>query len=336
MEFRDYYEVMGVARDATQDEVKRAYRKLARKYHPDVSKEDDAEACFKEVGEAYEVLKDPEKRAAYDQLGGNYKAGQDFQPPPGWDEGFEFSNPGGNAGRGYAGSGGFSGAQFSDFFEDLFGRHQAGSDGARGQAGRGPGGGQFNMRGDDRHARIAIDFRDSYTGAQRPITLHVPEVTADGHVVTKEKTLNIKIPKGIQEGQKIRLAGQGGLGVGGGKAGDLFLEIDFSPDQRHRVDAADVYLTLPVTPWEAALGATVTVPIPSGNVELKIPANSSQGSKLRLKGKGLPGKKPGDLYVLIDVQLPLADSDAAKELYEKMATEMPFNPRADMRGMSDD
>jgi len=312
--------VMGVARDATQDEVKRAYRKLSRKYHPDVSKEADAEERFKEVGEAYAVLKDPEKRAAYDQLGANYKAGQDFQPPPGWDEGFEFGGAGTNTGRGYAGGG-----QYSDFFEELFAQQ-------RGGRGAGPraGGGQFSMRGDDRHARISIDFRDSYTGAQRPITLQVPEVTADGHVVTKEKTLNIKIPKGIQAGQKIRLAGQGGLGIGGGKAGDLFLEIDFSPAKRYRVDGADVYLTLPVAPWEAALGATVTVPIPSGNVDLKIPANSKQGSKLRLKGKGLPGKTPGDFYAVIEVQQPPADSDTAKELFKKMSEELSFDPRADL------
>jgi curved DNA-binding protein len=269
-------------------------------------------------------LKDPEKRAAYDRLGANYKAGQDFQPPPGWDEGFEFSGPGPSAGRGYAG--GFGGAQYSDFFEELFAQQRTGRGGGSARAG----GGQFSMRGEDRHARITIDFRDSYTGAQRPITLHAPEVTADGHVVAKEKTLNVKIPKGIQAGQKIRLAGQGGPGAGGGEAGDLFLEIEFSPAQRYRVDGADVYLTLPVTPWEAALGATVTVPIPSGNVDLKIPANSRQSSKLRLKGKGLPGKEPGNLYVLIDVQQPPADSDAAKELYKKMAEELPFDPRAEL------
>jgi curved DNA-binding protein len=324
MEFKDYYEVMDVARDATQDEVKRSYRKLSRKYHPDVSSEEHAEERFKDVGEAYAVLKDPEKRAAYDQLGADHKAGQDFRPPPGWDEGFEFSGAGTNTGRGYAG--GLGGAQYSDFFEELFAQQQAG----RGGGGARAGGGQFSMRGDDRHARIVIDFRDSYTGAQRPITLHVPEVTADGHVVAKEKTLNVKIPKGIQAGQKIRLAAQGGPGAGGGKAGDLFLEIEFSPAKHHRVDGADVYLTLPVAPWEAALGATVTVPIPSGNVELKIPANSCQGSKLRLKGKGLPAKEPGNLYVLIDVQQPPADSDAAKELYKKMAEELPFDPRAEL------
>ena len=321
MEFRDYYEVMGVARDATQDEVKRAYRKLARKYHPDVSKEGDAEECFKEVGEAYEVLKDVEKRAAYDQLGSNHKAGQEFQPPPGWDEGFEFSGAGSNAGRGYTGGGGFGGAQYSDFFEDLFAQRKAGG---RHQDS------QFGMRGDDRHARIVIDFRDSYTGTQRSISLHAPEVTADGHVVTKEITLNVKIPKGIQAEQKIRLAGQGGLGRGGGKAGDLFLEVEFSAAKRYRIDGANVHLTLPVAPWEAALGSTIAVPLPSGSVELKVPANSGQGSKLRLKGKGLPGKTPGDMYVQIDVQLPPADSEVAKDLYKKMSEELPFAPRADL------
>jgi curved DNA-binding protein len=320
MEFRDYYEVMGVKRDATQDDIKRAYRKLARKYHPDVSADADAEEKFKEVGEAYEVLKDPEKRAAYDQLGKDWKAGQDFRPPPGWDEGFEFSGRGGGSpGDGYAGYGGRGGEQFSDFFEDMFG-------GARGGGQRG--GQQFHMQGEDSHARISIDLRDSYNGASRGITLHAPEVTADGHVVTRDKTLNVKIPKGIRDGQKIRLAGQGGPGMGGGKAGNLFLEVEFRPDKNYRVDGGDVYLTLPVAPWEAALGAKVTVPIPSGDVELKIPAGSNQGSKMRLKGKGLPGKEPGNLYVVLDVQLPPADSDEAKALYEKMAEELPFDPRA--------
>ena len=321
MEFRDYYEVMGVARDATQDEIKRAYRKLARKYHPDVSKDENAEEKFKEVGEAYEVLKDPEKRAAFDQLGKNWKAGQDFQPPPGWDEGFEFSGPSGGAGDGYAGYGGTGGEQFSDFFENLFRQNQS--------QGRGPRGGQaFDMRGEDRHARISIDLRDSYTGATRGITMHAPEVTDDGHVITRNITLNVKIPQGIRDGQKFRLAGQGGPGLGGGKAGDLFLEVEFKPDSQYRVDGGDVYLNLPVTPWEAALGSKIKVPIPSGDVELMIPAGSNQSSKMRLKGKGLPGKEPGNLYVVLDVQLPPADSDDAKALYEKMAEEMPYDPRA--------
>jgi len=321
MDFRDYYEVMGVARDATQDEIKRAYRKLARKYHPDVSDEAAAEERFKEVGEAYEVLKDPEKRTAYDRLGANWKEGQDFRPPPGWDEGFEFSGEGagGFSGDGYAGYGGVGGEQFSDFFETLFGQGRGGYTGRR----------EFHMHGEDRHARISIDLRDSFTGVTRSITLHAPELTDDGHVVTRDRTLNIKIPKGIRDGQKIRLTGQGGPGIGNGKAGDLFLEVEFRPDHRYRVEGDDVYLDLPVAPWEAALGATVTVPLLSGNVDLKIPAGSNQGSKLRLKGKGMPAEQPGDLYVVLDVKLPPADSDEAKALYEKMSEEMPFDPRAD-------
>ena len=323
MEFRDYYEVIGVARDATQDEIKRTYRKLARKYHPDVSDNSDAEERFKELGEAYAVLKDPEKRAAYDQLGANWKDGQDFRPPPGWDEGFEFSG-GGTAdfgGDGYASHGGVGGEQFSDFFETLFGQGHGGGYARRRE---------LHIHGQDRHARISVDVRDSYTGATRSITLHAPELTDDGHVVTRDRLLNVKIPKGIRDGQKIRLAGQGGPGMGNGKAGDLFLEVELRPDDRYRVDGDDVYLDLPVTPWEAALGATVTVPLPSGNVDLKIPAGSNQGGKLRLKGKGIPAKQPGDLYVVFDVKLPPAHSDEAKALYKKMSEEMPFNPRADL------
>ena len=323
MEFRDYYEVMGVARDATQNEIKRTYRKLARKYHPDVTDESDAEERFKIVGEAYAVLKDPEKRAAYDQLGANWKDGQDFRPPPGWDEGFEFSggDTGDFRGDGYASYGGVGREQFSDFFETLFG--QGYNDGYAGRR-------ELHIHGQDRHARISIDLRDSYTGATRSITLHAPELTDDGHLVTRDRLLNVKIPKGIRDGQKIRLAGQGGPGMGNGKAGDLFLEVEFRPDNRYRVDGDDVYLDLPVTPWEAALGATVTVPLPSGNVDLKIPAGSNQGGKLRLKGKGIPAKQPGDLYVVFDVKLPPAHSDEAKALYKKMSEEMPFNPRGDL------
>jgi curved DNA-binding protein len=314
LEFKDYYEVMGLARDATQDEIRRAYRKLARKYHPDVSDDADAEARFKEVGEAYEALKDPEKRAAYDQLGANWKEGQDFRPPPGWDEGFEFSGDG---------AGGASGEQFSDFFETLFRQSQTRGGGHTGHR-------EFHMHGEDRRARISVDLRDSYTGATRSITLHAPELTEDGRVVTRDRTLHVKIPKGIRDGQQIRLAGQGGPGIGKGKTGDLFLEVELRPGNRYRVDDIDVYLNLPVAPWEAALGATVTVPLLSGNVDLKIPAGSNQGSKLRLKGKGIPAKQPGNLYVVLDVTLPPADNDEAKALYEKMSKEMAFDPRANL------
>jgi len=314
MEYKDYYGIMGVARDATQDEIKRTYRKLARKYHPDVSKEADAETRFKEVGEAYEVLKDPEKRAAYDQLGKQWKPGQEFHPPPDWDAGFEFRGGGYTAG---------DAGVHSDFFEELFGRGFAGPGGTHGRR-------AFRMRGDDHHAKVLIDLEDSFSGATRSISLHVPELTEDGHVTTRERTLSVRIPKGIRQGQQVRLAGQGGRGLGGGEPGDLYLEVEFAAHPLYRVDGADIYLDLPVAPWEAALGANVKVPTPAGNIDLKIPANSRQGRKLRLKGRGLTGKQPGDLYVVLQVSLPPADSDAARSLYKQMQDQLAFNPRASM------
>ncbi len=304
MEFKDYYTIMGVARDATQDEIKRAYRKLARKYHPDVSKEKDAETRFKEVGEAYEVLKDTEKRAAYDQLGANYKAGQEFRPPPDWNTGFEFS--GGEF------TGGDS-ADFSDFFESLFGRGGFRTGGGR------AGAREFHAQGQDRHARVLIELEDAYKGATRTITLRVPDVDAQGRVLTREHTLSVTIPKGIRAGQHLRLAGQGAPGIGQGMAGDLYLEVEFAPHARYRVEDADVYLDVPITPWEAALGATVKVPTPAGAVELKVPPGSAAGSKLRLKGRGIPGTTAGAFFVVLQIVVPPADTASAKELYAKMA-----------------
>lgn len=312
MEFKDYYKIMGVERGATQDEIKRAYRKLARKFHPDVSKESDAEARFKELGEAYEVLQDPEKRAAYDQLGANWKAGQEFRPPPNWDQGFEFHE------------GNFSGADaagFSDFFESLFGR-----DFARGRS-RGRQGG-FHAHGEDSHARITIDLDDAYKGATRSITLQHPELSANGQTSLKQRTLNVRIPKGVRQGQHIRLAGQGSAGIGQGKAGDLYLEIGFRPHPFYRVEDRDVYLELPVTPWEAGLGATIKAPTPAGPVDLKIPAGSASGAKLRLKGRGIPSSPPGDLYAVLKMVAPPADDEASRALYRQMAEQMQFNPRA--------
>ncbi|TRW90278.1 DnaJ C-terminal domain-containing protein [Candidatus Methylobacter oryzae] len=310
MQYKDYYKIMELSRNATQDEIKRAYRKLARKYHPDVSKEKEAEAKFKELGEAYEVLKDPEKRAAYDRLGANWKAGEDFRPPPNWDEGFEFKG------------GGFTGGDagiFSDFFEQLFGRagFRPSEYGARG----------FHARGQDTHAKIYIDLEDSVHGSTRNISLSAPATDAQGHVQVKQRNLNIKIPKGIKPGQHIRLTGQGNPGSGSGKAGDLLLEIAFNPHPLYRVSESDIYLDLPVTPWEAALGAKIKVPTPEGNVDLKIPPNSRQGSKLRLKGRGLPAKTPGDFYVALQIALPPANTEREKAVYQKMQQELDFNPR---------
>jgi curved DNA-binding protein len=319
MEYKDYYQIMGVKREATQDEIKRAYRKLARKYHPDVSKEQDAEARFKELGEAYEVLKDPEKRAAYDQLGSQWKAGQEFHPPPGWDAGFEFRDFGGE--RPDLGG-------FSDFFESLYGRagRRPGATGTRSSRGAR----EFRLRGEDHHAKVMVDLADSYSGATRSISLQVPEVDDQGRVRTRARTLNVRIPKGIRQGQQIRLAGQGGAGFGGGEAGDLYLEVEFNPRGRYRVEGADVYIDLPLAPWEAALGATVEVPTPAGAVDLKVPPNSQAGKKLRLKGRGIPAREAGDLYVVLQITLPPADTAERRQAYEQMKRDLAFNPRAGM------
>ena len=310
MRYKDYYKIMGVDRDATQDEVKRAYRKLARKYHPDVSKEPDAEAHFKEVGEAYEVLKDPEKRAAYDKLGENWQAGQEFRRPPDWNEGFEFHG------------GGFTGAtseQFSDFFDSLFGRDTFGGDFSRRT---------FHARGDDTYARILIELEDAYNGNTRAVTLEHTELGPDGRPFTRPRTLNVRIPKGVRQGQHIRLAGQGSAGIGQGKSGDLYLEVEFKPRRNCRVDGKDVFIDLPVAPWEAALGATVEVTTPSGKVDLTIPPNSANGRKLRLKNRGIPAQPPGDLFVVLNVVLPKADTERAKAAYEEFRGAFNFDARA--------
>ena len=309
MDYKDYYQTLDVERDASQDDIKRAYRKLAREYHPDVSKRADAEERFKEVGEAYEVLKDAEKRAAYDQLGANWQAGQDFNVPPGWAAGFEFG------GDGFPGD-----SVHSDFFESLFGRgfgrrdHSAGS--------------RFHVRGEDHHAKILIDLEDALAGSVRTFTLRIPSLNAQGHLELAERNLKVKIPKGVTEGQHIRLAGQGAAGSGVETAGDLYLEIAFRPHPLYRVEGRDLHLDLPVAPWEAALGASVKAPAPGGAVELKIPPGSTAGRKLRLRGKGLPGKPNGDLYAVLQIALPAAQSAQDKALYEKMRSDFTFNPRS--------
>ena len=307
MEYKDYYETLGVKRDATQDEIKRAYRKLTRKYHPDVSKESDAEKKFKEVGEAYEVLKDPEKRAAYDRLGSGWKSGQEFRPPPNWEESYSYRDGGSTA---------EDAANLNDFFASLFGRAASSGHTA------------FHARGEDLHAKIQIDPEDSFHGATRTITLQVPEVDEQGHILTRERILNVHIPKGVTEGLQIRLSGQGAPGTGKEAAGDLYLEVEFKPHPLYRVEGKDIYLDLPVAPWEAALGATVKAPTPGGVVDLKIPPGSAAGLKLRLRGRGLPGNPSGDLYVVLQIALPPADNQQARELYQRMERELPFNPRA--------
>jgi len=258
MKFQDYYETLGVPRSAAEAEIKAAYRKLARKYHPDVNKEAGAEEQFKQLGEAYAVLKDTEKRAAYDRFGANWKNGQEFTPPPNWNEGFEYSDGGfGGDNPGYGG--GFEGDQ-SEFFESLFGRGRHRQGGRGGQQHQG-----MNFKGQDHHAKILIDIADAYNGAKRTIALHMPTRDASGHVSTQERKLDVSIPKGIKAGQNLRLSGQGGPGVGEGPAGDLYLEIDFHPNPIYRVDGKDVFIDIPLAPWEAALGTTVNVPTPAGS-----------------------------------------------------------------------
>lgn len=305
MEYKDYYKILGVERTATAEDVKKAYRKLARKYHPDVSKEAGAEARFKEIGEAYHVLQDPEKRAAYDQLGDRWRPGQEFTPPPDWSAGFEFTRgtvPPEDA------------VEFSDFFSALFGHF--------GRAARPP-----RTGGEDHHAKIFIGIEDAITGATRTFTLRMPHLDAGGHVVLRERTLNVRIPKGLREGQLIRLAGQGSPGIGGGTPGDLYLEVHFAPHPLYRVEARDVFLTLPLAPWEAALGATINAPTPTGTVKVKVPPGSQSGQSLRLKGRGLPGDPAGDCYLVLQVVLPKADTPQAQQLYRTMAETLAFNPR---------
>jgi len=312
MEYKDYYQILGIPREATQDQIKQAYRKVARKYHPDVSKERDAEAKFKDAGEAYEVLKDPEKRAAYDKFGANWRDGQDFEPPPNWDAGFEFR------GAGYTGA---DATGFSDFFESLFGQGHRG--GQRQHV--------FKMRGEDQHAKIIISLADAYFGAQQTLTLNRPAVDNSGHVRTSPHRLHVAIPQGIIEGQRIRLEGQGLPGYGGSPPGDLFLEIAFQEDRLFHAEKRDIHLILPIAPWEAALGATLTVPTLGGNVQVKIPPGSQGGKKLRLKGKGLStSSQRGDQIVTLHIVVPEAKTEEQRNLYANMAKKMPFNPRAEL------
>ncbi|MBV8910760.1 MAG: DnaJ domain-containing protein [Gammaproteobacteria bacterium] len=326
MEFRDYYKVLGVERGATADQVKTAYRRLARKYHPDVSKEPNAEERFKEVQEAYEVLRDAEKRAAYDQLGSQWKSGEQFRPPPDWGSGFEFSGrPGGAGGRsgrawnaGGAGGegpgGGFAQEDFSDFFSSLFG---GGSPFARSGA-RG---------GRDHHARLDVSLEEAFGGTTRTLELKRPEVKSDGSIELRSRTVRVNIPAGVTGGRLIRLAGQGEPAAGGGSAGDLYLEVHIEPHRLYQLDGRDVTVTYAIAPWEAALGSTVTVATLGGSVDMHIPAGSQSGQKLRLRGRGLPGPPPGDQYVQLKVVLPPADTPQARALYEEMRSKLNFDPR---------
>ncbi|MDM0068099.1 DnaJ C-terminal domain-containing protein [Variovorax sp. J31P207] len=314
MDFKDYYKTLGLERGASEDEVRKAYRKLARKYHPDVSKEADADQRMREINEANDVLRDKEKRAAYDQLADHVARGGSpdgsFRPPPNWDEGFEFH-------RG-ANQGPADHADFSEFFSSVFGAAER-----RGAERR-----NYRARGEDHHAAIEIALEDALNGAEREITLRSQELDAQGRPEFKTRTLSVKIPPGVHPGQYIRLAGQGMPGHGGEPAGDLYLEVRIAPHPLYRVEDRDLYMTLPITPTEGALGAQVKVPTPGGGVvEVTVPPKARNGLKLRLKERGLPGKPPGHLYLLLEIALPPADTDAARKAYEELAQAAPFDPR---------
>lgn len=303
MEFQDYYETLGVKAGAGDDEIKAAYRKLARKYHPDKNKDAGAEDKFKAISEAYEVLHDKQKRAAYDNLrAGGYRGGDSFRPPPGWQQqapgGFEYHDLGGGDAGG-----------FSDFFESLFGDRGAGP---RSQQ-RGP------MRGNNVRAAVEIDLRTAYSGGRQRFSLRD---------ATGERTLEVNIPAGILPGKVIRLGGQGEPGYNGGPAGDLMLEVHVRDDPQFKLHGRDIEVEVPVSPWEAALGAKVSIPTLGGNVELRIPAGSRSGRKLRLKGRGMPGRTPGDQIVALSIQVPPADSDKHKDAYSAFEKAFKdFDPR---------
>lgn len=318
MEYRDYYHVLGVERGASQDEIKRAYRRLARKYHPDVSGEADADTRFKEVGEAYEVLKDPEKRAAYDQLGSNWRAGQEFRPPPGWERQFRFET-------GMDGVGGFS-----DFFQAIFGgggpfgdaAGPGGPTGARNPFAEAMGGGRgFGGETRGRDARAVLRVTLEQLAAEQPV-----EVVLNQAGGASAKRLKVKVPPGLTDGQSFRLRGQGDPGMGGA-AGDLYLELRLLPHPEFTVDGLDIRSEVPVTPWEAVLGTSVSVPTLTGRVKLKIPPGTTGGKRLRLGGRGLPGSPPGNHLVTVRIDVPAHVTPRERALYESLAESSDFNPR---------
>jgi curved DNA-binding protein len=313
MEFKDYYEILGVDPSADNKAIKTAYRKLARKYHPDVSDHDDAESKFKEVAEAYEVLKDSAKRADFDELRQYGGQQQEFRPPPGW----QSSSASRGAGEGH------SQADFSDFFSSIFGG--AGGAQAGGFSGQQP----FNQRGQDIEMDLPIFLEDTLTEESKKISYHLPHYDNDGRVTEVNKTLNVKIPPGVTDGERIRLQGQGAPGIGEGHSGDLYLRIRLVPHPLFDVEGHNLVLTLPIAPWEAALGAKITLPTLSGKIQLTIPANSQSGQRLRVKGKGLPGKQlQGDLYAVLKVVMPPASNESINRQWQQLAELAPFDPRS--------
>jgi curved DNA-binding protein len=313
MEFKDYYKILGVEPDADEKAIKSAYRKLARKYHPDVSEHKDAEARFKEVAEAYRVLSDREKRAEYDELRKYGRHGQPFEPPPGWQPGRS------------AGGADFDG-DFSDFFAEIFGRAGA----ARGGPGQARG---FSFRGQDVEMDMPVFLEDTLSDETKAIRFQMPHYDAEGRrLADVEKTLNVRIPPGVRDGERIRLKGQGAPGIGDAAPGDLYLRIRLVPHPLFDVEGHNLMITVPLAPWEAALGAKITVPTLSGSISLTIPAGSQTGQKLRIRDKGLPRRDgKGDLYAVLKVVMPPKSGKGAQKLWESLAEQAAFNPRAEWR-----
>jgi curved DNA-binding protein len=305
MKFKDYYAILGVARTATADEIKDAYRRLARKFHPDVSKEPDAEARFKEIAEAYATLKDREKRAAYDQLG-RHGAGEEFRPPPDWST------------RYASGAGIFDEMDFGDLFAGLAGQHGAAHRGARGA-----------MRGQDFEINVPVNIEEAFHGTSVSLDLAGVEFDDHGRPRRTPRRLKARIPRGVTEGEVLRLTGQGGKGAHGGPDGDVYLSISLRPHPRYRASGRDLFVDLPVTPWEAGLGATVEVPTLAGAVDLKVPAGTRGGQRLRLAGRGLPNPHgaAGDLYAIVEIAMPPELSDRERALLRELAKASSYDPR---------
>ncbi len=324
VKFKDYYESLGIARTATPDEIKKAFRKLARQYHPDVAKNKaTAEEKFKEINEAYEVLSDPDKRKRYDELGANWQEGPPPQQPGG---GFQYGGPDGGRAGGVPPDFEFGGTGFSDFFESFFGGARNGMGGGARRRGAAADDGTFVSKGHDVEADLLVPLEEAFRGAMRKVTLRRP---AEDGGEDRVDTYQVRIPAGVREGQRIRLAGQGGSGFGGGAAGDLYLRVRLARHPDFSVRESDLYYDLELAPWEAVLGVQVKIPSLDGSASLRVPPGTGSGSQLRLRGLGLPreGGGRGDLYAVVQVQTPTTITSEERALWEQLSRTSTFNPR---------